>query len=87
MTAGRGFMSFAAVIFGASHPIGAAFAALFFSLVGVAGIRLQLLFGASIPTTCCSRCPICDDPRRLDQRADARGGAKAATEASELRDY
>jgi ABC-type uncharacterized transport system permease subunit len=34
MTSGRGFMAFAAVIFGAAHPVGATFAALFFAVVG-----------------------------------------------------
>ena len=49
MTAGRGFMSFAAVIFGGNHPVGGALAATFFSLVGVAGIRLQLHWSAVVP--------------------------------------
>ena len=49
MTAGRGFMGFAAVIFGAGHPIGATLAALFFSVVGALGIRAQLLFGEAVP--------------------------------------
>ena len=49
MTAGRGFMSFAAVIFGGGTPVGGALAATFFSFVGVVGIRMQILFGATIP--------------------------------------
>ncbi|HEY0419750.1 MAG TPA: hypothetical protein VGC80_09550, partial [Acetobacteraceae bacterium] len=44
MTAGRGFMAFAAAIFGASNPVGAAFAALFFSAVEALGIKVQLMF-------------------------------------------
>ena len=48
MVAGRGFMGFAAVIFGAGHPVGSALAATFFSLVGVVGIRMQLHFGAIV---------------------------------------
>ena len=87
MTAGRGFMSFAAVIFGAAHPIGAAFAALFFSLVGVAGIRLQLLFGASIPHDVLLSLPYLATILGVWVSGRMRGGAKAATEASELRDY
>jgi simple sugar transport system permease protein len=49
MTAGRGFMAFAAVIFGAGHPVGATFAALFFSLVEYMGIKAQLVFGERAP--------------------------------------
>ena len=85
--AGRGFMSFAAVIFGASHPIGAAFAAVFFSLVGVAGIRLQLLFGASIPHDVLLSLPYLATILGVWVSGRMRGGAKAATEASELRDH
>ena len=87
MTAGRGFMSFAAVIFGAGHPAGAAFAAVFFSLVGVAGIRLQLLFGASIPHDVLLSLPYMATILGVWISGRMRGGAKAATEASELRDY
>ncbi len=87
MTAGRGFMSFAAVIFGAAHPIGAAFAALFFSLVGVAGIRLQLLFGASVPHDVLLSLPYLATILGVWISGRMRGGPKAATEASELRDY
>ena len=42
-------MAFAAVIFGAAHPIGSAFAALFFAVVGAIGIRAQLSFGDKVP--------------------------------------
>lgn len=87
MTAGRGFMSFAAVIFGAAHPVGAAFAALFFSLVGVAGIRLQLLFGASVPHDVLLSLPYLATILGVWISGRMRGGTKAATEASELRDY
>ncbi|MBU2485421.1 MAG: ABC transporter permease [Alphaproteobacteria bacterium] len=51
MTAGRGFMSFAAVIFGAGHPVGATLAAFFFALVGALGIRAQLAYGDRIPSS------------------------------------
>ena len=87
MTAGRGFMSFAAVIFGAAHPIGAAFAAIFFSLVGVAGIRLQLLFGASIPHDVLLSLPYLATILGVWISGRMRGGARAASEASELRDH
>lgn len=49
MTSGRGFMAFAAVIFGAAHPIGSTLAALFFAVVGAIGIRAQLAFGDRVP--------------------------------------
>lgn len=49
MTAGRGFMAFSAVIFGAGHPVGATFAALFFALVEFLGIKAQLVFGEHAP--------------------------------------
>lgn len=87
MTAGRGFMSFAAVIFGAAHPVGAAFAALFFSLVGVAGIRLQLLFGASVPHDVLLSLPYLATILGVWISGRMRGGTRAATEASELRDH
>ena len=86
MTAGRGFMSFAAVIFGAAHPVGSAFAAMFFSVVGVAGIRLQLLFGASIPHDMLLSLPYLATVLGLWISGRMRGGAEAVAEASELRD-
>ncbi|MFE3838251.1 ABC transporter permease [Pseudogemmobacter sonorensis] len=51
MTAGRGFMGFAAVIFGAGHPLGATLAAFFFAFVGALGIRAQLMFGERVPSS------------------------------------
>lgn len=50
MTSGRGFMGFAAVIFGAGHPVGAALAAFFFAFAGALGIRAQLLYGDRVPS-------------------------------------
>ncbi|MGZ9719953.1 ABC transporter permease [Rhizobium miluonense] len=49
MTAGRGFMAFAAVIFGAAHPVGATLAAFFFAIASALGIRAQLMFGEKVP--------------------------------------
>ncbi|MCP4380803.1 MAG: ABC transporter permease, partial [Hyphomicrobiales bacterium] len=49
MTNGRGFMAFAAVIFGAANPLGATAAAFFFAIVQAMGIRAQLLFGDKVP--------------------------------------
>ena len=87
MTAGRGFMSFAAVIFGASHPVGGAFAALFFSLVGVIGIRMQLMFGANVPHDALLSLPYLATILGVWISGRVRGGAKAAAQSSELKDY
>lgn len=48
MTQGRGFLGFAAILFGAAQPVGTALAALFFGLAEAIGIRAQLL-GVSVP--------------------------------------
>ena len=87
MTAGRGFMSFAAVIFGASHPVGATFAALFFSVVGVIGIRMQLMFGASVPHDALLSLPYLATVLGVWINGRVRGGVKAAAQSSELKDY
>ncbi len=49
MTAGRGFIAFVAVIFGAWHPIGAAAAALFFGLADAIGAQSQINITESVP--------------------------------------
>ena len=60
---------------------------MFFSLVGVAGIRLQLRFGASIPHDVPLSLPCMATILGVWIGGRMRGGAKAATEASELRGY
>ena len=42
MTAGRGFIAFSAVVLGATHPLGAAAASLFFGTASTLGIQAQL---------------------------------------------
>ncbi len=87
MTAGRGFMAFAAVIFGAAHPVGAAFAALFFAVVGAIGIRAQLVFGDSIPHDLLLGLPYIATVFGIWLSTRLRGGNKTAASFGELRDY
>lgn len=86
MTAGRGFMGFAAVIFGASHPIGATFAALFFAVVGALGIRAQLMFGDRIPHDLLLALPYVATVFGIWLSTQLRGGTKANGSFGELRD-
>jgi simple sugar transport system permease protein len=87
MTAGRGFMAFAAVIFGAAHPIGATGAVFFFAIVGALGIRAQLLFGDRVPHDLLLALPYVATVMGVWISGKLRGGAKAATGFGELRDY
>jgi simple sugar transport system permease protein len=87
MTAGRGFMGFSAVIFGAAHPIGSAAAALFFSIVGALGIRAQLLFGDRIPNDLLLALPYIATVIGVWISGRLRGGTRAASGFGELRDY
>ncbi len=87
MTAGRGFMGFSAVIFGAAHPVGSAAAALFFSIVGALGIRAQLVFGDLIPPDLLLTLPYLATIAGVWISGRLRGGAKAAPAFGELRDY
>ncbi|NRP23232.1 hypothetical protein LPJGGPFB_06502 [Ensifer adhaerens] len=86
MTAGRGFMAFAAVIFGASHPVGATFAALFFAVVGALGIRAQLMFGDKIPHDLLQALPYLATVFGVWLSGKLRGGTKAASSFAELKD-
>ncbi|MFC3321132.1 ABC transporter permease [Mesorhizobium cantuariense] len=86
MTAGRGFMGFAAVIFGAGHPIGATLAAVFFAVVGALGIRAQLAFGDRIPHDLLLALPYIATILGIWLSTQLRGGTKAASGFGELRD-
>lgn len=87
MTSGRGFMAFAAVIFGAGHPIGATFAALFFSVVSALGIRAQLSFGDAVPHDLLQALPYVATVFGVWLSGKLRGGLRAAgTGFGELRD-
>ena len=87
MTAGRGFMAFAAVVFGGGHPVGAAAAALFFSLVGALGIRAQLVWGEAVPHDLLLALPYLATVLGVWLSGRLRGGSKAASGFTELRDY
>ncbi|MEZ5666078.1 MAG: ABC transporter permease [Alphaproteobacteria bacterium] len=87
MTAGRGFMAFAAVIFGAGHPFGAALAALFFAIVGALGIRAQLVFGDDVPHDLLLALPYLATIFGVWLSGRLRGGARSASGFAELRDY
>ena len=86
MTSGRGFMAFAAVIFGAAHPIGATLAALFFAVVGAVGIRAQLSFGDKVPHDLLQALPYLATIFGVWLSGKMRGGAKAAAGFAELKD-
>ena len=87
MTAGRGFMGFAAVIFGGAHPIGSALAALFFSIVGALGIRAQIVFGDAVPHDLLLALPYLATVVGVWASGRLRGGNKTANGFAELRDY
>jgi ABC-type uncharacterized transport system permease subunit len=87
MTAGRGFMGFAAVVFGGAHPIGSALAALFFSIVGALGIRAQIVFGDAVPHDLLLALPYLATVVGVWASGRLRGGAKTANGFAELRDY
>ena len=86
MTAGRGFMAFAAVIFGAAHPVGATFAALFFAVVGAVGIRAQLMFGDKVPHDLLQALPYLATIFGVWVSGKLRGGTRAAGAFAELKD-
>ncbi len=87
MTAGRGFMGFAAVIFGGGHPLGATGAAFFFSLVEALGIKAQLTFGEAVSRDLLLALPYLATVLGVWISGRLRGGARAASTSLELRDY
>ena len=86
MTSGRGFMAFAAVIFGANHPLWATLAALFFAVAGALGIRAQLIFGDAVPQGVLQGLPYIATIFGVWLSSKLRGGTNATTLSGELRD-
>jgi ABC-type uncharacterized transport system permease subunit len=86
MTAGRGFMAFAAVIFGASDALGASGAAIFFALVEYLGIKAQLVLGSAVPRELLLSLPYIATVAGVWLSTRLRGGTSLAG-LSELREY
>ena len=82
MSAGRGFMGFAAAIFGAAHPLGAAAAAFFFSFVEALGIRAQLILGDWVPGDLLLIVPYAVTVVGIWLSGWLRGGARASLQGS-----
>ena len=78
-------MAFAAVIFGAMHPLGSAAAATFFALVAYLGIKVQLAAGAAVPPELILSLPYVATVLGVWVSSRLRGGDVAAI--SELREY
>jgi simple sugar transport system permease protein len=84
MTAGRGYMAFAAVSFGAMNPFGTAGAAAFFTLVEYLGIKVQLAFGNAAPPELILSLPYLATVAGVWLSSRLRGGSATI---SELREY
>ena len=87
MSGGRGFMAFAAVIFGGVNPLGAAAAVGFFALVEYLGIRAQLALGNAAPRELILTLPYIATVLGVWLSAQLRGPRAAAAGISELREY
>jgi simple sugar transport system permease protein len=87
MTAGRGFMAFAAVIFGAANPLGASAAAAFFALTEYLGIKAQLAVGNALPPELLLSLPYVATIAGVWLSSRLRGGVRSAGAISELREY
>jgi simple sugar transport system permease protein len=84
MTAGRGYMAFAAVSFGAMNPFGSTGAAIFFALVEYLGIKAQFAFGNAAPPELILSLPYIATVAGVWLSSRLRGGVAAT---SELREY
>jgi ABC-type uncharacterized transport system permease subunit len=84
MTAGRGYMAFAAVSFGAMNPVGSALAAAFFSVAEYLGIKGQLAFGNLAPPELILSLPYLATVLGVWLSSRLRGGVATI---SELREY
>jgi simple sugar transport system permease protein len=84
MTAGRGYMAFAAVSFGAMNPFGSAAAAAFFAAVEYLGIQGQIRFGNIAPPELIQSLPYVATVAGIWLSSRLRGGNASI---SELRDY
>ncbi len=87
MTAGRGFMAFAAVTFGAANPLGASAAATFFAITEYLGIKAQLAIGNAVPPELLMSLPYLATIGGVWLSSRLRGGIDATAAISELRDY
>lgn len=87
MTAGRGFMGFAAVIFGSGHPVWSSCAALFYSIVEAVGIKVQLAYGEAVPRDLLLMVPYAATVFGLWLSGRLRGQGAAGNAGTELRDY
>lgn len=86
MTAGRGFMAFAAVIFGAGSALGATAAALFFAVVSALGIRAQLAYGGAISNDLLQALPYLATIFGVWLSTKLRGGLGSIRGTAEMRD-
>ena len=87
MTAGRGFMAFAAVVFGAADPLGGSAAAMFFAAVENLGIRAQIALGTAVPSELVQSLPYLATVAGIWLASSVRGGAKSSADVFELRDF
>jgi len=87
MTAGRGFMAFAAVTFGAANPLGASAAATFFALAEYLGIKAQLTIGKAAPPEVLLSLPYLATIAGVWASSRLRGRSDPSATISELREY
>lgn len=78
MEAGRGLIAFAAVILGASHPIGATVAALMFGVIDYLGIWAQLSLDLPVPDAVLLMLPYIATIVVITITTSARGGVQVS---------